>query len=180
MDTPWYLRLFYMPILSFVISALLSAIIKAKRMTSPGPSKPMVIAGLIGLVGICVLMWFVPFTINFAFWLGVCIFAFGQVVYGLGYSAMREYPDRKAVVDWGIYRISRHSHVLAGIITMLGAIVMGWNTELTMYIILWGYFILYVIVSHLAVLSEERIDTEKFGKEYEDYMKRVPRYFLIK
>jgi len=128
-----------------------------------------------------VLTWFVTFSINLAFWIGVGIIVFGEVVFALGYSAMREHPEKKkAVVDWGIYKVSRHSHVLAGIITDLGAIIMGWNLKSMIYLILWVYFILYVIISHLGVLSEEKINIEKFGQEYKDYMKRVPRYFLIR
>jgi len=132
------------------------------------------------LIGFCVLMWFVPFKTDLAFWIGISIIVFGQVVFALGYSAMREHPEqKKAVVDWGIYKVSRHSHVLAGIITVLGAIIMGWNLKSTIYPILWVYFALYIIVSHLGLLSEEKIDIEKFGQEYKDYMKRVPRYFLM-
>jgi protein-S-isoprenylcysteine O-methyltransferase Ste14 len=126
-------------------------------------------------------MWFIPFSINLAFWVGICIIVFGHVVFALGYSAMREYPEKKkVVVDWGIYKISRHSHVLAGKITTLGAIVMGWNFNSTMYIVLWVYFVLDIIVSHFAILSEEEINIQQFGQEYEDYMKRVPRYLLMK
>jgi protein-S-isoprenylcysteine O-methyltransferase Ste14 len=103
------------------------------------------------------------------------------VVFALGYMAMREHPEKKrAVVDWGIYRVSRHSHVLAGEITTFGAIVMGWNFDSTIYVILWVYFLLGITLTHFSVLSEERINTEKFGQDYEDYMRNVPRYFLIR
>jgi len=179
--TTWYFRLFYIPILNFVISFALFAIIKAKRMTSGGPSKPLAIAYMLMLIGFCALMWFIPFEINIAFWIGISIIVFGQVVFALGYSAMREHPEKKkAVVDWGIYKVSRHSHVLAGIITDLGAIIMGWNLKSTIYLIVWVYFALYIIINHLGVLSEEKINIEKFGQEYKDYMKRVPRCFLIR
>jgi len=40
MDTAWYFRLFYVPILAFIISLLLSMIIKAKRMGFPEGGKP--------------------------------------------------------------------------------------------------------------------------------------------
>jgi len=127
------------------------------------------------------LTWFVTFSINLAFWIGVGIIVIGEAVYTLGYIAMREHPEKKkAVVDWGIYKVSRHSHVMAGIICLLGVIVMGWNTASVAYIILWVYFILYVITSHFGVLNEEKSNIERFGQEYEDYMKSVPRYFLIK
>jgi protein-S-isoprenylcysteine O-methyltransferase Ste14 len=53
---------------------------------------------------------------------------------------------------------------------------MGWNWNSRMYFILWLYFALDIIVTHFGVLNEEKINREKFGSEYEDYMKRVPRY----
>ena len=94
---------------------------------------------------------------------------------------MREHPEKKrTVVDWGIYKVSRHSHVLAGVICLLGVIIMGWTTASVIYIILWVYFVLYVVLSHFGVLNEEKKNIERFGQEYEDYMKRVPRYFLVK
>ena len=113
--------------------------------------------------------------------MGIGIICFGYVVFALGYSAMREHPEKKSiVVDWGIYSISRHSHVLAGRITTLGAIVMGWNFNAPMYIILWVYFVVSFIVTHFAVLSEEKKIIEDLGQEYVEYMKRVPRYVGIK
>ena len=179
--TPWYFRLFYIPILNIIISTLLFKIIKAKRMTSGGPSKPMIIVYFVSLIGGCILMWFVPFRVNLAFWIGTCIIVFGHAVFALGYSAMREHSEKKkAVVDWGIYKVSRHSHILAGMITLLGTIVMGWNLKSIVYITLWVYFVLYIIMGHLGILSEEKINIEKFGQEYKDYMKKVPRYFVIR
>ena len=181
MDTSWYLRLFYVPILNFIVSWILSYIIRAKRMGFPELSKPMMIASMMSFVGGCVLLWFVPFRINVAFWIGICVIIFGQVVFGLGYSAMREYPEKKKlVVDWGIYKVSRHSHIIASMIVLLGTIIMGWNTKSTVYLIVWIYFLLHVIFNHFAILYEEEKDVEKFGQEYEEYVKRVPRYFLLK
>ncbi len=181
MEAAWYFRLFYVSILWFIISWLLFGIIRAKRMSGPGPGKSWVIAFWISLTVGWVLMWFVPFSINLAFWIGVGIIVFGEVVFALDYIAMREHPEKKkAVVDWGIYKVSRHSHVLAGIICLLGVIVMGWNPASVIYIILWVYFILHVALGHFGILNEEKMNIERFGQEYKDYMKRVPRYFSIK
>ena len=181
METAWYFRLFYVNISWFVISWLLFGIIRAKRMSGPGPSRPWLIAYWTRLILGWVLTWLVTFSINPAFWTGVGIIVLGEVVFALGYSAMREHPEKKkAVVDWGIYRVSRHSHVLAGIICLLGVIVMGWNPGSIIYIGLWIYFVLYVVLSHFVVLNEEKLCVERFGQEYVDYMKRVPRYLLIK
>ena len=150
-------------------------------MSGPGPSKAWMIAFWTALMVGWILTWFVTFSINLAFWIGIAIIVFGEVVFALGYIAMREHPEKKkTVVDWGIYKVSRHSHVLAGVICFLGTIVVGWNPSSLMYIVLWVYFVLYVTLSHFGVLNEEKLNIERFGQEYEDYMKRVPRYFLIK
>jgi len=179
METAWYFRLFYVHIVSFVISCLLSGTIRAKRMGAP-TGKPWIIGFLAGFVLGWILMWFVPFKINVAFWIGLAIIAFGELVYGLGFLAMREHPEKKkAVVDWGIYGVSRHSHVLAGIICLLGTVISGWNIASVVYLILWVYFVSYAILAHLYVLSEEKVNVQKFGKEYEDYMKKTPRYIGI-
>jgi protein-S-isoprenylcysteine O-methyltransferase Ste14 len=180
METAWYLRLFYMPIVNFLVSWLLAMIIKAKRMGAPEMSRPLTIVSMIGLIGWCVLLWFVPFHINAAFWIGISIVVFGHVVFTLGYSAMREHPEHEeVVVDWGIYRISRHSHIMAGMITLFGTIVMGWNPRSPLYVIVWAYFVLTVILNHYAIQYEEKINIEKFGQQYTAYMKRTPRYLGI-
>lgn len=148
-------------------------------MTSIGPSGFWSTVSMIFLVAGFALTWFVTYSINLAFWIGLGIVVFGEVVFALGYLAMREHPEKKkVVVDWGIYKISRHSHVLASLICMLGVVVMGWEKVSVIYIILWVYFVLYVIVAHFGILSEEKINVRKFGQEYMDYMKRVPRYFF--
>jgi len=166
----------------FIISWLLFGIIKAKRMSGPGPGKAGVIAFWTALLVGWVLTCFVTFSINLAFWIGVAIIVFGEVVFALGYIAMREHPEKKkVVVDWGIYKVSRHSHVLAGIICLLGTItiIVGWNPESIIYIFLWFYFVLYVALSHFGVLNEEKQNIERFGHEYVDYMNKTPRYVGI-
>jgi len=181
METPWYFRLFFIFILNALISFLLAAVIKAKRMKMPELTKPMQICQIVSFLVLCVLLWFIPFRINLAFWAGLGIIVFGLIVFALGYTAMRENPEKKKiVVDWGIYRVSRHSHMIAGLITTLGVIVMGWNFSSIVYWILWLYFVLDIVFTHYAILYEEKVNVEKFGTEYEDYMKRVPRYIFFK
>ncbi|MEE9315928.1 MAG: hypothetical protein V3U97_02350, partial [bacterium] len=68
METAWYFRLFYVHLLVFVVSWLLAGIIKPKRM-GPPTGKSWVIVTLIGVIVGWVLMWFVPFSINLAFWI---------------------------------------------------------------------------------------------------------------
>jgi len=178
-ETPWYFRLFIFNILWFLISIILSIVLKAKRMGAPEP-KPMIIVFFMFFIIGCVLMWFVPYSINFAFWIGVVVIIFGEMIYSLGFFAMKEYPEKnKTVVDWGIYKISRHSHILAGIICVFGVIIIGWNPDSVIYIILWVYFVAYILVGHIYVINEEKVNIEKFGQEYKNYMNMTPRYIGI-
>jgi len=179
METAWYFRLFWVNLGWFIVSWLLFFIIKAKRMSGPGPSRSVVMIFWASFIISWVLTWFVIFSINLAFWIGLCIIIIGGVVFALGYSAMREHPEKKqTVVDWGIYGVSRHSHVLAGLICLLGMVIMGWGSTSVAYILLWVYLVLHVIMSHFGVLNEEKLNAERFGQEYAEYMKRVPRYFF--
>ena len=181
MEVAWYFRLFYIPILSALISVLLTFVIRPKRMGGPEGGKLVMIGSTVSIIVFVVLGWFVPFSINLAFWIGLAIIVLGQVVFGLCCTAMREHPEKtKTVVDWGIYKVTRHPHVISGMITTLGAIVIGWNWSSIIYIILWVYLVLDVGFSHYYILMEEKRNVEKFGQEYVDYMKMAPRYFLVK
>jgi protein-S-isoprenylcysteine O-methyltransferase Ste14 len=181
MEVEWYFRLFYIPIASGLLAFLLTGVIKAKRMGAPEIGKPMMMLSMISFVGLCVWLWFVPFSINAAFWVGLGIIIFGHVVNSLAYSAMREHPEKKkVVVDWGIYKVTRHPHFMHGVITNLGVIVMGWNPDSMVYMFLWLYFVLDVVFNHFSMLREEKVTIEKLGQDYVDYMKRVPRYLSIK
>jgi len=178
METVWYHRLFYIPIIIMAFGLFLAFFLKAKRMGMPEGGKIWMTFQMISLIIFIVILWFVPFSINLAFWIGLGIIIFGEVVFAMGFIAMQEHPEKEQkVVDWGIYRMSRHSHQLAGIITDLGVIIMGWNPDSLIYTILWIYLILQIIFSHFYILMEEGKNIEKFGQEYKDYMKRTSRYF---
>jgi len=140
-------------------------------MGGPEISQSMKAGSLISFVVLCVWLWFVPFSINLAFWIGISIIIFGHVVNSLAYGAMREHPEKKQkVVDWGIYKVTRHPHFHHGLITTLGTIVMGWNTGSIVYLFLWAYLILDIVFNHFAILQEEKRTAVKFGQEYVDYI----------
>jgi protein-S-isoprenylcysteine O-methyltransferase Ste14 len=139
------------------------------------------IGSAIGMLIFIALGWFITFSINLAFWIGLAIIVLGYVVFALCCTAMREHPEKKkTVVDWGIFKVTRHPHVISGMIMSLGVIAMGWNWGSIMYVILWVYFVLDVGFNHFYILMEEKRNVEKFGQEYLDYMKTVPRYFLVR
>ena len=177
MEAAWYQRLIMVQVTWYIVSWLLFVVVKAERMTSAGPGKAWQIGyKLIFVLGL-VWMWFIPFYINTAFWIGCIIIILGEIVLVLGYLAMRKHPEQKrTVVDWGIYKFSRNSHVMAGIICLFGTIIAGWNPESPLYWGLWVYCLVRIIQVHMGVLSEENLNIKRFGQEYIDYMKKTPRY----
>ena len=177
MEACWYCRLFYLHVTWFIVSWLLFFIIGAKRMSGPGPSRKWFAVFCVMLLSSLTLTWFIPFRINAMFWTGIGIIIIALVIFALGYLAMREHPEKKkAVVDWGIYGVCRHSHVMGGMLGTLGVIIAGWNPSSTLYIVLWAYLVVYVIVNRMAISNEEKRNVERFGQEYVDYMKRVPAF----
>ena len=172
-----FCRLFYLDITWFILSWLLYYIIGASRMTGPGTSRKWVVSYWVLAFTGFLLTWFVPFSINTMFWVGIGIIIPALVIFSLSYFAMREHPEKKkVVVDWGIYGVLRHPLVMGGNLGTLGVIVAGWNPSSTLYIILWVYFVVYVIFNRIAMRNEEKRNVERFGQEYVDYMKKVPRF----
>ena len=181
MESFLFCRLFYLNIIWFITSWLLYYIIGAKRMSGPGPSRKWFVSYWVILLTGLVLTWFVPFSINTMFWVGIGIIILALVIFSLGYLAMREHPEKKkVVVDWGIYGVFRHPMVVGSNLGILGVIVAGWSMSSTLYIVLCVYFAAYVIFNHLTILDEEKHNVERFGQEYADYMKKVPRFLLCR
>ena len=177
MEACSFCRLFYLNIALFIISWLLYYIIGAKRMSGPGATRKWFVSYWVLYLSGLVLTWFVPFSINTMFWVGIGIIILSLVLFSLSYFAMREHPEKKKiVVDWGIYGVFRHPLVMGGNLGTLGVIVAGWNPSSILYIILWVYLAVYVIFNRIAMRNEEKRNVERFGQEYVDYMKKVPRF----
>jgi protein-S-isoprenylcysteine O-methyltransferase Ste14 len=66
---------------------------------------------------------------------------------------------------------------LAGDLAVLGIVIMGWNPGSLAYLLLWVFFIAYLTFTHVAMVTEEKANLDKFGPAYRGYMDKVPRYF---
>lgn len=70
----------------------------------------------------------------------------------------------------GLYRVTRNPQATAFALAMLG------------YLVLWpswphlGSLVLYMVIVHMMVLTEEAHLRERHGEEYQRYCQRVPRY----
>jgi len=83
------------------------------------------------------------------------------------FGEVREEP---AVIRQGVFHIVRHPIYLGAMIFYLALIVM------TLSIIAAIIFLFVIAFYHFIAKREEEILLEKFGKEYEAYMKEVPMW----
>lgn len=78
----------------------------------------------------------------------------------------------KEFISEGFYKYSRNPMYIAILITLLGVfLIFG-------HVLLLIYTLLAIPTVHLFVVYKEEPELKKlFGKEYEDYIKKVPRWF---
>lgn len=81
--------------------------------------------------------------------------------------------DKTELVTNGIYRISRNPAFLGFYLVYIGIMLAFANIGLVIITVA------TIITFHMQILQEEAFLKSRFGKEYEDYMKRVGRYFIF-
>ncbi len=107
------------------------------------------------------------FVICFGF-----LVAFGTMLwFGIG-RAFGVHPDglKKA----GPYKISRNPQIIGGFLLVTGT-SMQWPS---LYAI--GWILMYAIITHWMIITEEEYLHRVFGEEYEAYCAEVPRYLFYK
>lgn len=100
---------------------------------------------------------------------GFIIFIIGTVLYTKSIIDFAK-PQTNGINKKGLYQYSRNPMYLAFFLYFLGCSIL---------ISSWIYFailIIFQISIHYLILSEERWCSNKFGKEYKAYMKKVRRY----
>jgi protein-S-isoprenylcysteine O-methyltransferase Ste14 len=80
-------------------------------------------------------------------------------------------PPKELVIS-GPYRFSRNPMALGGLLTLVGEAMVYYSPSLL------GIGVLYGIIVYLnAKFVEESELKKRFGAPYEEYLKRVPRFF---
>jgi protein-S-isoprenylcysteine O-methyltransferase Ste14 len=70
----------------------------------------------------------------------------------------------------GLYRYSRHPMTLAGYLILISA---GIASASWVFLL---FSIVYIVLSAIPTIAEERFCLGKFGTAYRDYMNRTPRW----
>ena len=108
---------------------------------------------------------------------GFCTGILGDLIFLASVICMRDSwragipdKDKTELVTGGIYKFSRNPAFLGFDFMYIGVLLMYFN-PLTLFFSLFA-----IVMLHLQILQEEKYLTATFGKEYEEYKKRVFRY----
>jgi protein-S-isoprenylcysteine O-methyltransferase Ste14 len=114
---------------------------------------------------------------NLQVYIGICLAAMGLllVVYSMGYLGFRKALGQKVdgLNQTGVYRITRNPQIVSYAILLVGFALI-W---LSWYSIIW--VILYAVIAHMMVITEEEHLRDVYGESYEHYCRRVPRYLWV-
>jgi len=113
---------------------------------------------------------FLPLQLNTVwFYIGLVMFLFGLVVQlTVLYTFRKAKPDRPFTT--GPYRYSRHPLYLGLFLMIIGISIMSLS---------WLFLLIVIILAIpllIAAQAEERFCLKTYGKEYQEYMERTPRW----
>ena len=132
------------------------------------------IIGKIIVIVFLVLMIFTPLKLgSIAFILGMVLYTIGLAGFIAALINFKNTPQDQPVTH-GLYRISRNPQILMGFIAGIG---MGFAIG-SWIVILLG--IPAIFFGRYKIMGEEQACLKRYGESYRTYMKRVPRYLLIK
>jgi protein-S-isoprenylcysteine O-methyltransferase Ste14 len=108
-------------------------------------------------------------------WLGIAIGLTVMFILIFWFGWLRAMGQKvSTLIQSGPYRISRNPQSVACGIAVIGYALLGpsWHTL--------GWVILFSVIIHMMVLTEEEHLREIFGEEYVKYCARVPRYIGVR
>lgn len=174
----WILTLVY-GIFSILVMAFLPKERRKRIMTFPKFNSKIekIAVGLTSFIfgrGLILYSIFLPlklFTISFYIGIGLyCLGMFSSVYAMWSFSQ----ADLSKPVTGGIYKITRHPMQIMSILMWIGIGIASENWIVIACTLLLG------ILYYPSFKAQERFCEEKYGAEYADYMKRTPRYLLLR
>jgi len=105
---------------------------------------------------------------------GYSLIGIGAFIYIFSAITLHRNKDKESLISNGVYNIIRHPLFLGVMIMFFSHIFLSQN-----WIIILNTIITIVCLYFICYLEEQE-NIEKFGKEYEEYIKKVPRFnFLL-
>ena len=103
--------------------------------------------------------------------LGIIV-AFGTMAwFGMGRAFGRQ---RAGLINSGPYRWSRNPQILGGYLLVIGTALLRSPSLFAL-----GWVVLYGVIGHMMILTEEEYLKIQFGEVYDQYCAQVPRYLSL-
>jgi len=175
----WILMLYIPlhPLIMMLIDRLMGTGEIFKKMDTPNFNKTEsmlnIFSSFILLLGLFIYSIFLPLQIGTAwFYAGLTLCILGVVAWTVAIVNIVDIPLGK---PWnkGLYRYSRHPMTLAGYLVIIGA---GIASSSWIFLL---FSIVYIVLSVIPTIAEERFCLEKFGTTYREYMNRTPRWMGV-
>jgi protein-S-isoprenylcysteine O-methyltransferase Ste14 len=175
----WILTLLFPlhPLIMMLIDKLVGTGDMFKKMGAPAYNKTEKIINIFGnfvlFFGLFIYSIFLPLQLGTAwFYVGLALCVLGVVTWTIAIVNIADIPLGEPWTK-GLYRYSRHPMILAGFLILIGA---GIASASWVFLL---FSIVYIILSAILAIAEERSCLEKFGAAYLEYINRIPRWIGI-
>ena len=138
--------------------------------------KQMALRGYLPLLALLGVSVFIPANTGALFWVGLCLAGLGVALNCVAMLSFAKLPD--GLNTHGVYRFSRNPMYVGGFLFLVGLNVIGWrfafaNIAFAVLTLVWAG------VTHWTVLEEEAFLSEKYGRDYKAFKRKIPRYIGI-
>ena len=170
----WILTLYFLlhPLIMMLIDRLVGTGDIFKKMGAPAYNKTERIIDIFHTVlffGLFIYSIFLPLQLGTAwFYIGLALCVLGMVFWTIAIVNIVDIPLGEPWTK-GLYRYSRHPMILAGFLILIGA---GIASASWVFLL---FSIVYIILSVILAIAEERSCLKKFGATYREYLNKTPR-----
>jgi protein-S-isoprenylcysteine O-methyltransferase Ste14 len=175
----WILMLYLPlhPLIMMLVDKLVGTGDMFRKMEAPTHNKAERIINIFGnfilFFGLFIYSIFLPLQLGTAwFYVGLALCVLGVIVWTIAIVNIADIPLGEPWTK-GLYRYSRHPMILAG-----SSILIGTGIASSSWVFLL-FSIVYIILSAILVIAEERFCLEKFGTAYREYLNKTPRWIGI-
>jgi protein-S-isoprenylcysteine O-methyltransferase Ste14 len=142
--------------------------------TLHGPRKLLLRFGQLTIIGVLVVLSLTP-LLGVPAWLavvGLSLYAVGTALVAVSIHYFGRTARSEPVTD-GPYRFSRNPQWVGLFSALLGMAIASGSWLLVLAVFAVG------AVYHIQIVEEEKTCSAKYGRPYEEYLRRVPRYLLV-
>jgi protein-S-isoprenylcysteine O-methyltransferase Ste14 len=110
------------------------------------------------------------------FWVGVGLIGLGVALNCVAMASFSRMPG--GLNTNGVYRFSRNPMYVGGFLFLVGLNILGWRLSFANFAFA-ALTLVWASATHWTVLQEEAFLSEKYGRAYAVFKRKIPRYVGI-